>query len=174
MSDPDFSVKKKRTKKGNQKKQQIRDQVQAAHTDIIRRHVEECIKDNRVMLPLNIDGQKVGKPKQYVDEMSVFNLAIIGCSKTEIAAILGCSEDRLREHHQLVELGHQMLARNIRAAQVKVALAGDTTMLKHLGKYILNQTDKEQPLVNVIQNFNKEYEQYSDEDLLDILEHDDD
>ena len=96
----------------------------------------------------------VGRPKISVDWEQAQNCAQIGCTKKEIAAILGCSEDTLErrcaEDHGVnfavwYEKHFSLLKRSLRRKQIEVALNDkNTQMLIWLGKNTLGQADKQE------------------------------
>jgi hypothetical protein len=91
-----------------------------------------------------------GRPKLIIDPNRVYELSSLGCTNKEIGHALGCSDDTL-EHRFLAELrrGRGDLKEKLRAAQVKLALAGNVTMLIWLGKQYLGQSDTQQTNVDV-------------------------
>ena len=91
-----------------------------------------------------------GRPRLYIDLRQVEELARIGCTDADMAAVLGVSVDTLQrrkreseEFRGLIEKGHASLRNSLRRLQVKKALEGNTTMLIWLGKQLQGQSDRE-------------------------------
>jgi len=89
--------------------------------------------------------QKRGRKKTPIDYEKAEKLAIILCTQSEIAAVLGVSLGLLehdpefqRIHKKGMESGHASLRR----MQYKAAEAGNPTMLIWLGKQHLGQRDR--------------------------------
>ena len=89
----------------------------------------------------------VGRPRILItakDREQVSTLARIGCTPTEIAAVIGKGgmdwvKDRFAQE---IADGHEHLKMNIRRMQFKRASTGNTGMLIWMGKQYLGQTDK--------------------------------
>lgn len=70
-------------------------------------------------------------------------LAAVGCTDNEIAAVARVSERTLQRHFDTqLKSGRANLRANLRTAQVRRALDGDNTMLIWLGKQYLGQRDQ--------------------------------
>jgi len=107
--------------------------------------------------------------KKRIDFDQLENLLQINCTKYEVAAFFGVSEDtierRVKEHYEeTFAVIKQRFASHanisIRRKQIEVAQAGNVKMLIWLGKNMLNQTDKmehagnsEKPVLNL--NFSR-------------------
>src|SRR5947209_6186974 len=74
------------------------------------------------------------------DATLVEELAGIGCTVPEIAAVCGCSEDTIETTFAAaVHRGRERAKASLRCLQWKAARAGNVTMLVWLGKQILGQ-----------------------------------
>jgi predicted transcriptional regulator len=72
----------------------------------------------------------------------VRDLASIGCSTVEIAAVLGVSARTVQRRCRTeIDAGHEMLKVSLRRWQYSKAKEGNTTMLIWLGKQLLGQKD---------------------------------
>lgn len=88
-------------------------------------------------------------------EAQIVELATLGCTDSEIAALAGLDEATVkRSFAPLLKNGRAVLRHGLRKAQIEKAKGGDTTMLIWLGKQYLDQRDKtehsadpERPLV---------------------------
>lgn len=87
----------------------------------------------------------MARPPKDIDPDMVVKLASIGCTTTDIGNVLGCSDQTLNRRFaaELAE-GRAKMRNRLRAKQMEVALAGNTTMLIWLGKQILGQSDKQE------------------------------
>jgi hypothetical protein len=85
-----------------------------------------------------------GRPHVSVDEATVARLAFAGCKNSEIAFVVGCDDQTLKNNYSRI-LDKKRAERKaaIRAKQTERALAGDTTLLIWLGKVELEQVDKQ-------------------------------
>lgn len=73
----------------------------------------------------------------------VRDLASIGCSTVEIAAVLGVSARTVQRRCRTeIDAGHEMLKVSLRRWQYSKAKEGNTTMLIWLGKQYLGQRNK--------------------------------
>lgn len=86
--------------------------------------------------------KKTGRPKKEIDEELVYQLALIHCSVKEIATIVDCHPDTIRNRFSaIMEKGKAEGKKSLRRKQFEVALSGNTSMLIWLGKNILGQSD---------------------------------
>lgn len=87
----------------------------------------------------------MARPPKDIDPEMVIKLASFGCTTTDIGSVLGCSDQTLNRRFgaELAE-GRAKLRNRLRAKQVEVAMAGNTTMLIWLGKQLLGQADKQE------------------------------
>jgi hypothetical protein len=86
-----------------------------------------------------------GRPRKEIDFEIVRKLAAIGCTNAEIGAWFNCDESTIRGRcSEEVRLGKEDGKTSLRRMQWKRARAGSDTMLIHLGKHMLGQTDKVQ------------------------------
>lgn len=89
-----------------------------------------------------------GRPPIEIDLAELESLSECGCTNREIAAHFGCSERLIElrrrdpEFRAAMERGAAHANISLRQKQLKVALAGDRTMLIWLGKQRLGQSDK--------------------------------
>jgi hypothetical protein len=87
-----------------------------------------------------------GRPKKELNEDEVFKLASYGCTQEEIGDFFGCAHSVIsRNYAQAYNLGKASVRKNVRMWQMRRALKGSDTMLIHLGKHYLGQTDKPAP-----------------------------
>ena len=85
----------------------------------------------------------MGRPKKEIDAETVTNLAKIGCTYSEIAAVVGCSKSTLSDRFRTeIDKGHEELKKSIRRMQLQAANKGNVAMLIWLGKQYLGQRDK--------------------------------
>jgi len=88
--------------------------------------------------------KKRGRPKIQLDYEKAGKLAVIMCTQSEIAAVLGVSVDLLEhdpEFKRIHKKGLEHGRASLRRMQYKAAEAGDRTMLVWLGKQYLGQKD---------------------------------
>jgi len=85
----------------------------------------------------------VATPKFKCDKELVENLASIGATTAEIAAMLKCSARSLQRHCKpQMERGRENAKFSLRRMQWIAAKAGNPAMLVWLGKQILGQKDR--------------------------------
>jgi hypothetical protein len=86
----------------------------------------------------------VGRPKKKIDPEQVKALATIGCTRREVASMLGCDEGTIRNRFSAVfELGESCGKTQLRRKQHKRAVEDESdAMLMHLGKHRLGQHDR--------------------------------
>lgn len=83
------------------------------------------------------------RPRKKVDTEKLKQLAALGLSSGEMAAVLDCSIDTLeRRYRKAMETGRQMRNASLRRKQYEKAMSGNPTMLIWLGKQFLGQKDK--------------------------------
>jgi len=92
----------------------------------------------------------MARPRKLIDQKQVEELARIGCTEPDMAAVLGVSVDTLQrrkrasaEFRGAIEKGRASLRNSLRRLQVKKALEGNVTMLIWLGKQLLGQSDRQ-------------------------------
>lgn len=93
------------------------------------------------------DGLVVGRgaTKKVVPPDEVWKLAAMGCTLEEMADWFQVKPDTLKYNFaDYIAKGRAELKRRLRAAQLKVAMGGNATMLIWLGKNILGQSDTPQ------------------------------
>ena len=84
-----------------------------------------------------------GRPKKELDERQIKELAALGCSMTEIAVVMGCHVDTIRDNYSTaIALGNESGKVSLRRAQMKLALAGNAQMLIWLGRFRLGQKEE--------------------------------
>lgn len=85
-----------------------------------------------------------GRPKLELDENLILSLARIHCTHKEMASILGCSTDTLKDNYShLIEKGRDEGKMSLRRSQFKKAIDdGNVAMQIWLGKQYLDQKDK--------------------------------
>jgi hypothetical protein len=87
---------------------------------------------------------KTGRPPIPIDEQQVENLAKIGCTYSEIGAVVGCSKATLNSRFRtIISKGHEELKMSIRRMQLQAANKGNIVMMIWLGKQYLGQQDKQ-------------------------------
>jgi hypothetical protein len=85
----------------------------------------------------------VGRPLKPIDAEQVYKLARLGCTQEEVGDYFGCARSVISERfRQEFELGRAASKISLRRWQRKKAQAGCSTMLIHLGKAELGQTDR--------------------------------
>lgn len=90
-----------------------------------------------------LGSQANGRPLKPLSEEKVAELAYNGCKNSEIGYILGVDEETIANRFSGALAKSRAIKRaDLRAVQIKKALAGDVTMLIWLGKNELEQTDK--------------------------------
>lgn len=83
-----------------------------------------------------------GRPKKTLDTSLIEKLASIQCSIVEMAAILGCHADTLRDNYSThIDKGRQAGRMSLRRKQWDTAMGGNVAMLIWLGKQYLGQSD---------------------------------
>ena len=92
----------------------------------------------------------MARPAKPIDLRQVEELARIGCTDEDMAAVLGVSVDTIQrrkrssaEFRGVIEKGRASLRNSLRRLQVKKALEGNTTLLIWLGKQLLGQSDRQ-------------------------------
>jgi len=92
---------------------------------------------------------KTGRPSRPIETAKVLELAKIGCTNLEIAAVLGMDKDvwnTAKKNNpildKIVSIGKQHGNASLRRKQMQIALQGNTQMLIWLGKNKLKQSDK--------------------------------
>ena len=97
------------------------------------------------------NGRPVGRPRKKTDERQVYELAKLGCTQYEAAAVLGIDhrtfKRRLQEpvFYQAWEKGQAVGAVALRQLQWKHAKRQDSSgvaMTIHMSKHLLGQNDK--------------------------------
>lgn len=87
-----------------------------------------------------------GRPRKQLNENQIFELASIHCTDNEMAAVLDCDVDTLRDNYSaIIQKGRETGKMSLRRAQFKIALSNDKNalgMLIWLGKQLLEQHEK--------------------------------
>jgi DNA-binding NarL/FixJ family response regulator len=105
-------------------------------------------KRKTVSKPVKVRTRKnkpgAGRPHISLDEKKIGKLAFQGCKNSEIALIIGCDDETLKNNYSRI-LDKKRAERRaaFRETQTLKALAGDTAMLIFLGKNELEQSDKQ-------------------------------
>ena len=87
----------------------------------------------------------MARPKKEIDEAVVARLAKYQCTNVEIAQMVECSTDTLeRRYAGILTRWRAKGKTRLRARQYRRAMKGSDSMLIHLGKQYLGQTDKTQ------------------------------
>jgi hypothetical protein len=85
----------------------------------------------------------MGRPKIAITAKQIQILAEDGMQNTEIANLFGCSADTIeRRFAGDLTLGRANLKKRVRKAQIRAMEQGNSSMLLHLGKVYLGQSDK--------------------------------
>lgn len=80
-----------------------------------------------------------------IDPREVQNYASLGCPNTEIAIMVGTSENTIRRRFgEVVDKGRAKRRATIRGWQYEAAKKGNVAMLIWLGKQELGQSDKQE------------------------------
>lgn len=115
--------------------------------------------------------KKRGRPRLEIDASKVMEMAELGCTVTEIAAVLGCSDDTLHRNFAAeIAKGHETRNSRLRTAQIRLALKGNAIMLIWLGKQYLGQADKQElkqtsdPLTSILDELTKRHDLIPDAD----------
>ena len=87
----------------------------------------------------------MARPKKEIDEAVVARLAKYQCTNVEIAQMVECSTETLVKRFLGVLTRWRSVGKTrLRARQYRRAMKGSDSMLIHLGKQYLGQTDKTQ------------------------------
>ena len=90
-----------------------------------------------------------GRPPIDFGDDKVYDLAVIGCTYSEIAAILHCSISTLeRRFRETINEGRANMNQSLRMKQLQLANDGNTALLIHLGKSNLGQHEKKEITVD--------------------------
>ena len=85
----------------------------------------------------------MARPRKEIDEDKLEQLASLGLSNGEIAAVLDCCPDTIeRNYRKTLDWGREKRNASLRRKQYEIAIAGNPTMLIWLGKQFLGQSDK--------------------------------
>ncbi|HSN01984.1 MAG TPA: hypothetical protein VLS91_00720 [Acidimicrobiales bacterium] len=84
-----------------------------------------------------------GRPRKELDAEQVYKLARLGCTNDEIGDFFGVSGETVRRNYvDALTQGRADHKISLRRWQTKRAQAGSDTMLIHLGKQYLGQSEK--------------------------------
>jgi hypothetical protein len=84
-----------------------------------------------------------GRPRKELDAEQVYKLARIGCTQAEIADIFNVNEATIRRNYaEEYRRAQGDYKTSIKRAQFLRVKKGSDTMLVHLGKTVLGQTEK--------------------------------
>jgi hypothetical protein len=87
----------------------------------------------------------MARPRKEIDEDKLEQLASLGLSNAEIAAVLDVSPDTIeRNYRETLDWGRNKRNASLRRKQYEVAMSGNPTMLIWLGKQFLDQKDKQE------------------------------
>lgn len=87
----------------------------------------------------------VRKPRKHLDLELIENLASIGCTQDEIAAVCNCTARTLRTRAaDQMAVGHEKMKVSLRRWQYAKAKDGNVAMLIWLGKQYLGQTERQE------------------------------
>jgi hypothetical protein len=85
----------------------------------------------------------MARPRKEIDEDKLEQLASLGLSNAEIAAVLDVSPDTIeRNYRETLDWGRNKRNASLRRKQYEIAMSGNPTMLIWLGKQFLEQSDK--------------------------------
>ena len=95
-----------------------------------------------------------GRPRREFDLRQVEELARLGCTEEDMAAVLGVSVDTIQRRKRTseefcgaIKRGQAATRNSLRRLQLKKALDGNVTMLIWLGKQLLGQSDRQSTLL---------------------------
>lgn len=87
--------------------------------------------------------RSVGRPRKELDEEKIKALAAIQCTMTEIAAVMGCHIDTLRDNYSnVIKEGQENGRMSLRRSMFKSAQGGNVTAQIWLSKQHLGMKDK--------------------------------
>jgi helix-turn-helix protein len=90
-----------------------------------------------------VRGRVIGRAKTVIPEEQVLELARLHCTNQEMADFFEVKLQTFMDNFRdIITKGRLETKQRLRAAQLKVALDGNTTMLIFLGKNYLNQSDQ--------------------------------
>ena len=90
-----------------------------------------------------VRGRVIGRDKIVVPEEQVLELAKLHSTNQEMADFFGVKLQTFVDNFRdIITKGRLVTKQRLRAAQLKVALDGNTTMLIFLGKNYLDQSDQ--------------------------------
>lgn len=94
----------------------------------------------------------MARPRKQIDEKQIEQLAAIGCTLTEMAAVLDCHADTLRDRFSSsIEKGRSVGKSSLKRAQWDVGVnKRNVAMLIWLGKQHLGQRDSRQIDLNTL------------------------
>jgi hypothetical protein len=85
----------------------------------------------------------MGRPKLQLNVDQIVKAASWGCTVSEIASLMDCSEATLTSQYLgYINKGRQSLGSSLKQRQVELAMGGNVTMLIWLGKQYMGQSDK--------------------------------
>ena len=85
----------------------------------------------------------MGRTRIDIDEKKVLRLAKLGATNTDIAYVVGCSENVIRARFgEIVAKGRATRRNSLRRWQWKAASEGNIAMMIWLGKQYLDQSEK--------------------------------
>ena len=104
---------------------------------------------------------RAGRPRRELDERQIRELASIGCAMSEIAVVMDCHVDTIRDNYsKAISEGRENGKISLRRAQMKLALEGNAQMLIWLGRFYLGQkeemtfTSNEPDVRKLLENWN--------------------
>ncbi len=101
---------------------------------------EKTEEELLALIPKN----KGGQPKKVLDKKLIHDLAMIHCTKKEIATICGCSIETLYANYSdVLQKGDDEGKKSLKRMMHEKAMKGDTTMLIWLSKQRLGYRDKQ-------------------------------
>ena len=93
----------------------------------------------------------MARPLKQIDPEQVKELASIGCTAQEMAAVLKCHVDTVRDRFSKeIEEGRQNGKEKLRRLQWQAAMKGHWPALEFLGKQILGQSDKQEVSISTL------------------------
>ena len=89
-----------------------------------------------------VRGRMIGRAKTVIPEEQVLELAKLHCTSKEMSEFFGVPLSTFTDNFRdIITKGRLETKQRLRAAQLKLALNGDRTMLIWLGKNILGQAE---------------------------------
>lgn len=102
--------------------------------------------DKRRIKPTKVKDlpKKMGRPAKDLDPKLIKDLAMIHCTKEEIATIMGCNVDTLYANFsEIMREGDEEGKKSLKRKMHEIAMGGNVTMLIWLAKQRLGHRDRQ-------------------------------